>query len=95
MVEPVQCDMRTKNWNAAMLIIALGALGWLCLARVSAQSGTPPNSALITTNWLGYLVFGSEETIDRIAPGAYPRTDRQVEIGLRSDGVVVWRAAGR
>jgi len=87
--------MQTKNWNAAMLMAALGALGWLCLARVSAQSGASATAALTTTNWVGYLVFGSEETTDRIAPGAYPRTDRQVEIGLRTDGVVVWRSARR
>ena len=87
--------MQTKNWNGLMWVAALGALGWLCLGRVSAQSGTGSPGSLITTNWVGYLVFGSEENIDRIAPGAYPRTDRQIELGLRSDGLVVWRAAAR
>jgi hypothetical protein len=50
-----------------------------------AQSGT--------TNWLGYVTFGQMNDLDPISHEAYPQVDRQMEIGLRSDGVVVWRMA--
>ena len=45
----------------------------------------------MATNWIGYVVFGTDDSLDPITRGAYPRADRQVEIGLRSDGTVVWR----
>jgi hypothetical protein len=48
-----------------------------------------------TTNWVGGLVIGKRETGDRIAGrGLFPQTDPEIEIGLRSDGVVVWRKVG-
>ena len=43
--------------------------------------------------WIGCLVVGQGDPIDQIARGPFPTTVHQVEIGLRSDGVVVWRNA--
>lgn len=45
--------------------------------------------------WVGYLVHGVETRIDRsIVPepsGFSPKVDGKVVIGLREDGVVVWK----
>jgi len=88
--------MKSKSLKLAGVFLTLAVLGLLCLVGVDAQqSKTGSNSALSTTNWVGYLVFGSESSIDQIARGAYPTADRQIEIGLRSDGVVVWRRASQ
>jgi hypothetical protein len=42
------------------------------------------------------LVVGKRETGDPIAGrGLFPHVEGDVELGLRSDGVVVWRKAQR
>ncbi len=84
--------MKLKRLKIVGLVAALVTLGSICLVRTNAQedeskSSTPP----MTTNWVGYVVFGTEESMDPIGRGAYPVVDSQVQIGLRSDGVVVWR----
>jgi hypothetical protein len=88
--------MKSKRLKVAGLSLASAALGALCLAGPNAQQNkNPSNNPPPMTNWVGYLVFGTEESSDPIARGAYPTADRQIEIGLRSDGVVVWRKAPR
>jgi hypothetical protein len=60
-----------------------------------AQSKSTPSTSALSTNWLGSVVIGKEETADRIARGAYPKADTRYELGLRSDGVVVWRKTAK
>ncbi len=80
--------------------IVLAGLGAAVIVNVhagpSAQgSGTPG----LTTNWVGYLVSGEyrrDLLIDPM-PGSgpfsriVPEANPHLEIGLRSDGIVVWR----
>ena len=74
--------------------VALLALGSICIIGVRAQQ-TAKNlsSSAVTTNWVGYLVAGRGDAFDRITPNPSPTIVRQVEIGLRSDRVVIWREA--
>jgi len=87
--------MKTKFLKAAGLTAAFVIFASADLAGVRAQqsatkSGAPP----ATTNWIGYLVVGQKDRADPIAVGApNPTVTPHVEIGLRSDGVVVWRNA--
>ncbi|HEV2393297.1 MAG TPA: hypothetical protein VG146_13160 [Verrucomicrobiae bacterium] len=70
------------------------ALGSIFLISVRAQkTGSSSSSVAMTTNWVGCLVAGRSDASDRISPGPSPTIVRQVEIGLRSDGVVIWREA--
>jgi hypothetical protein len=83
--------MKANTLKIVGLAIALAAFGAVCIVGTHAQQ-TPAGSR-ITTNWTGCLVVGREDTMDNIARGPHPTTVREVEIGLRSDGVVVWRNA--
>ena len=88
--------MKTKSAKIIVgSVIALWALVSICIVGVRAQQ--PPNNPVpgVTTNWVGYLVAGRNDPHDRITPHPSPTVERQVEIGLRSDGVVVWREAGK
>ena len=88
--------MRTGFLKIAGPAIALAVVGAVVIIGLRAQpNAIKPGSAGVTTNWVGYLVVGTTETIDPM-PGLaqpHPTADRQIEIGLRSDGVVVWREA--
>jgi hypothetical protein len=85
--------MNAKFVKIAGLGATLVVLASVCLVGLQAQQATTkPTANPIGTNWIGYLVVGKEDPIDQIARGPYPTTVRQVEIGLRSDGVVVWRS---
>lgn len=85
--------------NTAKIVIsatALLALASACFVGVRAQQASPnSNSSAVTTNWVGHLVTGQSDTTDRITQSPSPTVIGQVEIGLRSDGVVVWRQAAR
>ena len=70
------------------------SFGFDLYRRRQRPTNRPPSS-VITTNWVGYLVAGQGDTMDRITPHPSPTIVRQVEIGLRSDGIVVWRAASK
>jgi hypothetical protein len=87
-------DMKAKFIKIAGLAITLVAFGSIYTAGLHAQQTTKKSSLLpVTTNWVGCLVVGRNETIDpHLAPGPHPTSVGQVELGLRSDGVVVWRA---
>lgn len=75
-----------------IVVIAAGLAVFSCMLVIRAQSiAGRPVAASITTNWVGDLVIGKDDPIDRIAPGNHPTTVEPVEIGLRSDGIVVWR----
>ncbi len=92
--------MKTNVTNMALAIVIV-ALGLVSLASLRAQPNTNPSRPFVlTTNWLGYLVAGQDWTkaqlVDRMpgaGPKVVPQAIPQFQIGLRSDGVVVWRAA--
>jgi len=72
------------------------ALGSICILGVRAQQSTGnTSSTTVTTNWIGALVAGRNDALDRITQGPFPTIVGQVEIGLRSDGIIVWRQASR
>ena len=76
--------MKAKRLKlGAMLMIVIACSVWLLRAR-----------DVTDTNWVGFLVIGQEEKGDPIAGnGPFPKADNRIEIGLRKDGVVVWRKA--
>ncbi len=84
--------MKAKFMKLAGLSAATAALGSAFILSLQAQQ-TSNKPALDTTtiNWVGSLVVGKEDSVDRISPGLHPTPVDRVEIGLRSDGVVVWR----
>jgi hypothetical protein len=89
-------SMKTTSLRIKGLAIALAAFGAVAIFLIHAQPSTSRLGALSgTTNWVGYLVVGQTGTLDRIAPGPFPTTVRQVAIGLRSDGVVIWQEFGK
>ena len=72
----------------------LVAVATICLLNVKAQENKQnTNSPALTTNWLGCVVVGKVDSIDPIGQGPYPQCAQQFQLGLRSDGVVVWRVA--
>jgi hypothetical protein len=65
----------------------------VCL-RPSIRAQEKAAASQMRTNWVGGLVIGKKEAGDPIAGRAlFPQADSEIEIGLRSDGVVVWRKA--
>jgi len=76
-----------------MALLALGSIGIHSMRAQQTTSNSSPST--VTTNWVGCLVTGRIDTADQITPSAAPTVIRQVEIGLRSDGVVVWRDASK
>ena len=88
--------MKTKSLRIAGLAIALLVFGAVAILTIDAQQSTSNSGALpLATNWVGYLVVGQIDRHDRINPVPSPTTIRQVEIGLRSDGVVIWQKTGK
>lgn len=86
--------MKNKLSGVVSIAVAFIVLGSVFLTSIRAQPGTKNSaSSPVTTNWVGCLVIGEKDTIDSIAPGAHPKPIQNVEIGLRSDGVVIWRNA--
>lgn len=86
--------MRAKFLGITVFAVGLAAFSYILGIRAQSIAGRPVTS-LMTTNWVGRLVTGKDDAIDRIAPGNHPTTVDPVEIGLRSDGVVVWRNASK
>ena len=73
---------------------ALATIGAIWLFSVHAQENRRNSGNLaITTNWLGSVVVGKPDSIDAIGQGPYPQCAQQFQLGLRSDGIVVWRLA--
>ena len=85
--------MKTKFLKPAGVTAAFLIFGSAYIAGLRAQQpATKSGAALATTNWIGNLVVGQNDSSDPIAVGGpHPTVTRHVEIGLRSDGVVVWR----
>lgn len=83
-------DMRMKTARIVGSIV----LGLICIVGVRAQqTAHNSSSSSVTTNWVGCLVAGQTDPADRITWNSSPTVIRQVELGLRSDGVVIWREA--
>ena len=80
--------------NGVGVLCAVVTLWSLYLSRLHGEENTRNTPlSLVTTNWAGYLVVGENDTADRVSLAPSPRVIQQVEIGLRSDGLVTWRAA--
>ena len=82
--------MKVAFLRVATVASAMAVLGVVGIVGIHAQPSSATTS--MTTNWIGNLVVGREDAADRIARGRFPTTVGQVEIGLRSDGVVIWRS---
>jgi len=86
--------MKTNLMKGVGLLCALGILGLVWIAGTKAQPAAgQTGSPSVTTNWVGCLVVGRGDAFDNMTRGPFPTPMRQVQIGLRSDGVVVWREA--
>lgn len=71
-------------------VILLVAALFICFR--SDLQAQPNKNPTLSTNWVGYVVFGEKESIDSIAGHQpFPKADENLQLGLRSDGVVVWR----
>lgn len=85
--------------NTKYLKVAACAVALVLVMIMAGRPGTRAQekaAAQLSTNWVGGLVVGKKELGDPIAGrGLFPQVDGDVEIGLRSDGVVVWRKAQR
>jgi hypothetical protein len=86
--------MKTNFPKVIGLTLSLLLAGsiWILCARAQ-QAGGKSSSTAVATNWVGYLVAGQTDTSDRITRNPSATVLREIEIGLRSDGVVVWREA--
>ncbi len=70
--------------GAALALFYAGHLG-----RSNAQSDLPPDSKKTNITWLGNAVYGVDAP--DVIGGPFPRAEKGIEIGLRADGIVVWR----
>ena len=82
-----------KVVGLALLLLILGS-AWI-IGGCAQQAGGSSGSSAVVTNWVGYLVAGQNDTSDRIARNPSATVLRDIEIGLRNDGVVIWREAPR
>lgn len=83
--------MTAKFLKIMVLAVGLAAFSYMLGTRAQSIGGRSVTGP-VTTNWVGRLVIGKGDAMDRIARGNKPTTVDPVEIGLRSDGVVVWRS---
>jgi hypothetical protein len=65
-------------------------LGFLMVLVTTGHLFAEEKSAEPTVRWLGYIVSG-EEAVDPAVGGPQLKRSDRFELGLRSDGVVVWR----
>jgi RNA polymerase subunit RPABC4/transcription elongation factor Spt4 len=82
-------DQILKTAGAALVSVA--AISLLSIHAQENRQNT--GSSSLTTNWLGSVVVGKVDSADAIAQGPYPQCAQEFQLGLRSDGVVVWRRA--
>jgi len=84
--------MRAKLLKGAGLVAVVAAFGLVCITGSRAQPTANQSTTSVTTNWVGCLVVGKKDPLDQMG-GIFPSPVQQVQIGLRSDGVVIWRSA--
>lgn len=91
----VKCIMKTRLHKTVQVAAVVGGIAALGAGQINSQQNrSNPATQHLTTDWVGSVVYGTEESMDRIAPkGVFPTANPEVQIGLRSDGVVVWRKA--
>ena len=70
----------------------VSVIGFFLVAIGAQPAGRKSNPAQQTTNWVGCLVVGKTD-LDPIAIGPHPLSINDIQIGLRSDGILVWRRA--
>jgi hypothetical protein len=86
--------MQNRILKIAVALTGLAAAASIWLLSGHAQENKRnQGAALITTNWLGCVVVGNQDSMDPIGQGPFPQCIPQFQLGLRSDGVVVWRPA--
>jgi hypothetical protein len=76
---------------AVLAALIVGLIIWVQPnGQAQGKGGTPP----LSTNWVGCIVVGKAETGDPIGGRRpFPQADSEIQLGLRSDGVVVWQKA--
>ena len=79
---------KTLIGTATALAVACGA--WLCVNGQDTKPSSPTSAQTVTTNWVGYLVIGSD-SIDMVGYGPDTGVALSVQVGLRSDGIMIWR----
>jgi hypothetical protein len=85
--------MKTKHLKFAALAVAT-LVGLIVSFHSGVHAQDKQNPPQITTNWMGCLVIGAKDSGDPIVfGGPFPQAKAEFDIGLRSDGVVVWRKA--
>lgn len=95
--------MKTKFFSIsipiAIVVVAVFAYAIGLHAQQQQQQSRRKSDApspVLTTNWLGYLVVGESENLDSMPGlGPYPKALADLQIGIRSDGVLVCRKAAR
>ena len=77
--------------GAVLAALIVGLMIW---AHPNGQAQDKGNTSKLSTNWVGCIVVGKADTGDPIAGrGPFPQADSEIQLGLRSDGVVVWQKA--
>ena len=82
--------MNAKTTIKLTAILAVACIGVFGIMAQSAKEPTKTETPTVTTNWAGYLVVG-RDSIDMVGYGPDTGVATQIQIGLRSDGIVVWR----
>jgi hypothetical protein len=75
-----------------LLLITLISLSLYTLARVANQPAPLPAEPQTTITWRGYLVYAVPNPEEDAENPLAMRTEGRVQIGLKSDGTMVWRA---
>jgi len=77
-----------KSKKKIVSLVTIIAILFFSFGFVTAQT-------MEKVNWVGFLVHGIETNVDKsIVPepsGFYQNVDGNIVIGLREDGVVVWK----
>ena len=77
-----------KSKKRSLSVISLIAVVCFSLGFATAQS-------IEDVKWVGYLVHGAETQVDKSIvpePSKFsPKVDGDIALGLRDDGVVVWK----
>jgi hypothetical protein len=82
--------MKTTFFKVATVLIVVAGLSMFYIPSGAQAQGN--KNSVLTTNWVGYLVIGEQDSGDPIAGHRpFPKADQNIQMGLRSDGVVIWR----
>jgi hypothetical protein len=73
--------------------LAVALIAFFMFGVHGQQSTGKTDRSEVTTNWIGNLVVAQIDRGDPITRGPVPTTVRNVQVGLRSDGVLIWKKA--